>query len=145
MYQVYQVLLGETIESIAKKIGLPVDELRRLNGIGDNAIIKEGSYIIIPKNMINNDNMNYKTYIVKQGDNMYQIARDNNIDFKTLLKINGLKENDYIYPNQEIIIPNRNTYVTNNNDTVMDVMTKLNIKEDKIGNLYLQEDQIIFY
>ena len=145
MYQVYQVLLGETIESIAKKIGLPVDELRRLNGIGDNAIIKEGSYIIIPKNMINNDNMNYKTYIVKQGDNMYQIARDNNIDFKTLLKINGLKENDYIYPNQEIIIPSRNTYVTNNNDTVMEVMTKLNIKEDKIGNLYLQEDQIIFY
>ena len=145
MYQVYQVLLGETIESIANKIGLSVDELRRLNGIGENAILREGSYIIIPKNIINNGNMNYKTYIVKQGDNMYAIARDNNMDFNSLLKINGLNENDYIYPNQEIIIPNKKTYVTNNNDTIQDVMTKLSIKEDKIGDLYLKEDQIIFY
>lgn len=156
MYQVYQVLVGETIESIANKLNITADELRRLNGIGDNAIIRQGSYIIIPGNMNNNmngydNNMNgfndngYKKYIVKQGDNMYAIARDNDVDFKTLLSLNGINENDYIYPNQEIIIPTRKTYVTNNNDTVKEVLDKLNIDIDKLGDLYLMEDQVIFY
>ena len=142
MYQVYQVLPGETIESISKKINIMTDELRRLNGIGENAIIREGSYIIIPKEMNNN---NYKTYIVKPGDNMYAIARDNNVDFMTLLKLNGLNENDYIYPNQEIVIPNINTYVTNNEDTIRDVINKTNIDNDKLYDLYLMQDQVIYY
>ena len=142
MYQVYQVLPGETIESIANKINIMVDELRRLNGISENAIIKEGSYIIIPKGISNSD---YKSYIVKPGDNIYAIARDNNIDFKSLLKINGLNENDYIYPNQEIILPNKNMYVTSGKDTIRDIMNRLNVSDDKLYDLYLMDDQVIYY
>ena len=147
MYQVYQIKNGETIESIAKKLNTTSDEIRRLNGIGDNATIREGSYIIIPNNgMISNniDNNEYKKFIVKKGDNLYAIARNNNIDYQTLIRINGLKEDEYIYPNQEILIPNKKTYVTGE-EKIKDVLNKLNLNMDQIEELYLKEDQIINY
>ena len=128
---------GETLEIISNKIGTPIEELRRINGLMDNNI--NSTYIIIPKM---NMNSSYGTYIVKPGDNMYAIARNNNIDLDTLLKYNGLNKDDYIYPNQEILIPNRNTYITKDKDTVKDLMN-LNINMDKLDNLYLKEDQII--
>lgn len=149
MYQVYQIKSGETIESIANKLNTTSDELRRLNGIGDNATIREGSYIIIP-NMTNDMNFNYtdpnyKKYIVKKGDNMYKIARENNVDYGTLLRLNGLKNDEYIYPNQEIIIPIKNTYVTSENEKISDILNKLNLKMSDIEDLYLLQDQVINY
>lgn len=149
MYQVYQIKNGETIESIAKKLNISSDELRRLNGIGDNATIREGSYIIIPNN--NNDmnfnytDPNYKKYIVQKGDNMYKIARENNVDYGTLLRLNGLKNDEYIYPNQEIMIPIRNTYVTSENEKISDILNKLNLKVSDIEDLLVVEDQVINY
>lgn len=149
MYQVYQIKNGETIESIAKKLNTTSDELRRLNGIGDNATIREGSYIIIPNN--NNDinfnytDPNYKKYIVQKGDNIYKIARENNVDYGTLLKLNGLKNDEYIYPNQEIILPIKNTYVTSENEKISDILNKLNLKMSDIEDLYVVEDQVINY
>ena len=142
MYQIYQVGMDETIETIANKLGITIDELKRINGIGNNVNLMEGSYLIIPNNNMNQD---YTKYIVKQGDNMYAIAKNNNIDLDTLLSINGLNKNDYIYPNQEILIPNNRTYITKENDTVNDIINKLNINLDKIGDLYLIQDQMIKY
>ena len=149
MYQVYQIKNGETIESIAKKLNTTSDEIRRLNGIGDNATIREGSYIIIPNN--NNDinfnytDPNYKKYIVQKGDNIYKIARENNVDYGTLLKLNGLKNDEYIYPNQEIIVPLKNTYVKSENEKISDILNKLNLKMSDIEDLYVVEDQVINY
>lgn len=143
MYQVYQILPGETIETIAKRLNITSDELRRLNGIGDNATLRIGSYIIIPNNT--NNNMEYKYYIVKKGDNLYAIARENNVDYNTLLSLNGLKDGEYIYPEQEIIIPLKNTYVTKEQDKIKDILEKLNITLEKIEDLYLEPDQVITY
>lgn len=139
MYQVYQVSSNETISSIAKKLNISLDELNRINGIRDDIVLKEGSYIIIPKNN------NYKTYQVKQGDNLYQIARSNNVDYDTLIRLNGLKADEYIYPNQEILIPTSNIYITKEDEKIKDVLNKLNINADKIEDLYLKQDQIITY
>ncbi len=139
MYQVYQVSNNETISSIAKKLNISLDELNRINGIRDDIVLKEGSYIIIPKNN------NYKTYQVKQGDNLYQIARSNNVDYDTLVRLNGLKADEYIYPNQEILIPTSNIYITKEDEKIKDVLNKLNINADKIEDLYLKQDQIITY
>ena len=132
---------GETIETIATKLNISGDELKKINGIKSGIMLRPGSYIIIPTRKSGE----YKTYIVKQGDNMYSIAKQNNVDYKTLLSLNGLNENDYIYPNQEIIIPIGNMYVTKETDTVEKVLTSLNIPVDEINELFLKEDQIIRY
>lgn len=137
MYKIYQVV-NETLEDIAKKINTTSENLKKINGI--NSAIP-GSYIIIPTN-----ESEYKKYIVKQGDNVYTIARENGVDYNTLLKINGLNENDYIYPNQEILIPNNNIYITGENETINDIINKLKIDIEQIqniGELYLVRDQII--
>lgn len=134
MYKIYQVQ-NETLEDIANKLNTTVDEIVKLNGTSN---IVPGSYIIVPTNK------EFTTYIVKQGDNIYSIAKNNGVDYETLLKINGLDPNDYIYPNQEIIIPNRRVYVTKENDTIRDIINKLNIKDIKnIEDLYLVKDQMI--
>lgn len=134
MYKIYQVG-NENLEDIAKKLNTSVDEIVRLNGTSN---IMPGSYIIVPTNK------DFTSYIVKQGDNIYSIAKNNGVDYETLLKINGLDQNDYIYPNQEIIIPNRNIYVTKENETIKDIINKLNIKDIKdIEDLYLLKDQMI--
>ena len=134
MYKIYQVQ-NETLEDIANKLNTTVDEIVKLNGTSN---IVPGSYIIVPTNK------EFTTYIVKQGDNIYSIAKNNGVDYETLLKINGLDPNDYIYPNQEIIIPNRRVYVTKENETIRDIINKLNIKDIKnIEDLYLVKDQMI--
>lgn len=143
MYKIYQVGPNETIESIANKIGISVLELRRINGIGENSNIINGSYIIIP-----NDNMmteDYQKYIIKNGDTMYSIAKENNTDIDTLITLNGLNKNDYIYPNQEILVPNKNIYIVKENDTIKEIVDKLNINVEKIKDLYLIPDQTIIY
>ena len=137
MYKIYQVG-NETLEDIARKTGTTVERLRQLNGIGT---VIPGSYIIVPTS-----DMEYTTYIVKQGDNMYAIAREYGVDYASLLKLNGLEENDYIYPNQEILIPNEKVYVTGANETIKEVLnnsgkTLNDIKN--INDLYLKEDQVI--
>lgn len=146
MYQIYQVGPNETLESIADNIGIDIFELRRLNGISDNAAIRTGSYIIVPNNNISPiNNTNYKKYIVKKGDSIYSIARNNDVDFNTLLALNGLNKTDYIYPNQEIIIPTNRVYITKENDTVYDIMDKFNLDLNDLKDLLLVQDQTIIY
>lgn len=138
MYKIYQVG-NETLNDIAAKFNTTIEALEKLNGIQS---VIPGSYIIIP----NTESSDYTTYIVKQGDNLYAIARTYQVDYPTLLKINGLDENDYIYPDQKIMIPNSKIYVTNEQEKISDILNKWNIKLDDIKNLedlYLVKDQII--
>ena len=146
MYRVYQVQANDTLESIAQSLNTNVDVLKRLNGISDNMQLMPGSFIIVP---VTDDR--FTTYIVKQGDTIYGIAREYGVDDDVLLKINGLNKEDYIYPNQEIIIPNKNYkfYVTTEGDTLESVVRNLNIDYNNLlGNnkeIFLTEDQLIIY
>ena len=93
----------------------------------------------------------YKYYTVKKGDNMYDIANKNNLDYKMLLQLNGLDEEDYIYPNQTIVIPKDGIkiYVTQDGDTVEDVINRFNVSIDELisenDKIYLRPEQIIVF
>ena len=142
MYQVYELMMGETLDDVANKLGIDVDFLRNLNSDLNN------TYIVIPS--MNNDS-NFTRYIVKQGDSIYEIARISGIDPSTLLKLNGLNKADFIYPNQELLIPNNDVkiYITEENDTIDKIINNTNNSIDDIlknnPNLYLMQDQIIVY
>lgn len=142
MYQIYQIMYDDTIDSIANRFNTSVDELMKIN---NNLNIREGSYIIVPS--VNNEI--FKTYKVKSGDNLYQIAKQNNINVDDLASINGLSKNDYIYPNQEIIVPTGSSsiYVTKNEDTLDTISQKMNVSYDDIidqnKRLYLVPDQLV--
>ena len=147
MYQIYQVMPGETIETIANKLGITSQKLREINGISDELVVRAGSSIIVP--VTNQEG--YQTYIVKKGDSIYSIASQYGEDYKTLYSINGLKEGEYIYPNQEIIVPygDNKVYVVEKGDTLETIIRKtgLNITDlmNKNPRILLEEDQMIKY
>lgn len=146
MYSIYQIQVGDTLDTIAQKIGTTKQMLLTINGLTDTNLVP-GNYIVIPMNV----NLPFTTYTIKKGDNIYEIARKNNVDYETLLEINGLDEDDYIYPNQEIIIPNRNfnIYVTRENDSLATVATRLNAPQADLirdnATIYLLPEQLILY
>lgn len=146
MYKIYQVQSGESLESIAAKVKTTVEELKKLNGIMNDIMLMPGTFLIVP--MIDG---RFQNYVVEQGDTIYSISKRYGVDPNMVLKLNGLKENDFIYPNQEIIIPssNYNFYITNEGDTIASVLEKTNITiEDLLNNnsnILLEEDQMIIY
>ena len=89
MYSIYEVLKNESLNDIAKKLNINVDELIELNGELND--ITPGQLIIVPKQ----DSV-FKNYTVKKGDNLYSIAQKYEIDTKTLELLNGLDGSDYI-------------------------------------------------
>lgn len=146
MYKIYQVESGETLESIASKLGTDIDTLKQINGIIGNVSLMPGSFIIIP--MVDD---RFVTYTVKQGDTIYSISKNYNVDPNMILKMNGLNKDDYIYPNQQIMIPNTNYnfYITEKGDTLTKVSDALGKSISEIVNsnemIYLESDQMIIY
>jgi LysM repeat protein len=146
MYKIYQVESGETLESIASKLGTDIDTLKQINGIIGNVSLMPGSFIIIP--MVDD---RFVTYTVKQGDTIYSISKTYNVDPNMILKMNGLNKDDYIYPNQQIMIPNTNYnfYITEKGDTLTKVSDALGKSISEIVNsnemIYLEPDQMIIY
>ncbi|MBQ9318147.1 MAG: LysM peptidoglycan-binding domain-containing protein [Bacilli bacterium] len=144
MYKVYQIEYGDTLDIISDKSGATIDELLQLNGEFD---VIPGKYIVIP-NM--KDEM-FEMYKVKSGDNVYSIAKEYNIDLDDLLALNGLNKNDYIYPNQEIMVPSSSykIYITKNGDTIRMVLNNLNLPFDVFNEqnekILLIPDQLIVY
>ncbi len=68
-----------------------------------------------------------------------------------MIKLNGLDKDDYIYPGQEILIPNENVriYITEEGSTLRDAASKLGDDVNSIlmqnDTIYLQPDQLIIY
>ncbi len=147
MYKIYQINSGDTLKNIADRIGTTVEFLSQINGIDETYELMPGMNIIIP---VTEDSI-YIKYITKKGDNMYEIAKQYNQDYKDLLKINGLNANDYIYEGQEILIPKSNIkyYITKENDTIKGISSKVgeSVYEilDNNENLYVIPDQLIIY
>ena len=146
MYSIYQIQVGDTLDTIANKVGTTKQILLTINGITDSNLIPE-NFIVIPMNV----NLPFTTYVVKKGDNIYEIARNYGVEYETLLEINGLGKDDYIYPEQEIIIPNKdfNIYVTKENDSLALVAQKLGAEQTDIirdnATIYLLPEQLILY
>lgn len=147
MYDVYTVKLGDTIEGISEIYNTDINELISLNGIIDLSNLKVGMKIIVP----NDDKNPYRYYTVKKGDTLDVLADRYNIDYKLLVKLNGLEEDDYIYPNQILIFPKVGVslYLTKRDDTISSVMESvgMNIYEliENNQDIYLREEQIIVY
>ena len=145
MYTIYTVRYGDNLELIAEVCNTTVDELKRINNIDLSNGVSMGDQIIVP----NNEREVLKTYVIITGDTLYDIARRNNVDVNTILLLNGLNKDDYLYPGQEIVIPtkNNNIYITKDGDTLNSILDDNNIMIEKLmeknKNIYLLPDQMM--
>lgn len=145
MYTIYNVGYGDSLEKIASYYNTDVETLKEINNYPDNYSVSMGEQVIVP-NIRNN---RFITYVIKKGDNLYDIARRYNVDVNTLMMLNGLEKEEFIYPNQEIIVPRDKVkvYVTKQGDTLENVLARQNISLDELYSrnreIYLLPEQMI--
>ena len=146
MYQVYQIMPGDTLEGIANRYGTTFNNLISINGIDGQNSLTPGTYIVVPK--LENDIFN--SYIVKKGDDLYSIAERFNTTVDLLELVNGLKKGEYIYPNQELLIPAEDivVYLTQN-ETLEEIADKIGIMPSDLSEanpgLYVVPEQLVTY
>lgn len=98
-------------------------------------------------------NLNKDVYIVKRGDTLYSIARDNNISVAELKQLNNLSNNT-IYIGQQLLLKpqfeeekpndNDNLYIVQKGDTLYSISRKFNISVDTIKRLNKLNSNDIF-
>ena len=145
MFDKYTIKKGDTLESIARSYHTSVDNILDLNNVRYLSDLRVGNEIVVPEEK----EMYFNTYLIEKGDNLYSIARRYNINPSLLAALNGLNMDDYIYPNQEILIPKNNFsyYITKQGDTLDTVATMFktntqNLMKDN-KTIYLSEGQIL--
>lgn len=149
MYAIYRVKEGDTLDSVASNYGVTVDELVNINGGVSDYVIKPGDYIVVPNKTA--ENMYFKRYVIQNGDTIYDIARRLNVSPSSLLRLNGLENEDIIYPNDTIFVPKEGTmfYITGMDETLNDVSRRMNVSPNDLasqnGTIYLTNDQLIVY
>lgn len=145
MYDKYLIKQGDTLSTIAKKFNTNEKIILDLNNIPFPDMLRAGKEIIVP---INKEKY-FEYYTIKKGDSLYGIAREYNINPDLLAILNGLNSEDYIYPNQEILIPKSNYsyYVTKEGDTLDIVTKKFNVSHkdflDNNDTVYLLPGQLL--
>jgi LysM repeat protein len=138
------VKAGDTLESIANKFKTTPDVIKQIN---DDIDITVNKVIKVPKCC----SKNFDYYVVLQGDTLYEIANKNNIDPTLLAQLNGINIDDYIYPNQVLLVPKAGSilYFTAVGDTLAEIAEGLNISLEELidqnNNIYLQPEQLIIY
>lgn len=145
MFERYTMNEGESLVDVAKKFNTTVKTIQDLNNIYDNSYIRQNMDLIVPSE--GKDYFNY--YTVEKGDTLYRIGREYNINPELLAALNGLNMDDYIYPDEQILIPKNgySYYITAEGDTIDEVVKVFNSNLDKFMDenktIYLMAGQLL--
>ena len=88
----YTVQNGDSLYKIARKYNTTVNEIVKLNNL-KNTNLSIGQVLRIPEEYTKEEDMIkpiYINYTVKPGDNLYSIAKNNNVSIDVLMTDNGL-------------------------------------------------------
>ncbi len=146
--ETYIVKEGDNIATIAKKYNISIVDLIKQNNLENVYYLEPGLELIIPEEKAP---LGFTHYTVKKGDNLYEIAKRYNISVKDLSELNGLEINEYIYPEQRLLVPEEGVqvYITKDGDTIQTIIDKLGTNREEIfvynPKIYLLPEQLIAY
>ena len=144
--ETYIVKEGDNIATIAKKYNISIVDLINQNNLENVYYLEPGLELIIPEEKAP---LGFTHYTVKKGDNLYEIAKRYNISVKDLSELNGLEINEYIYPEQRLLVPEEGVqvYITKDGDTIQTIIDKLGTNREEIfvynPKIYLLPEQLI--
>ena len=141
-YVNYKVKRGDTLYSIAKAYGVTVDSLIQDNAlknnnltIGQNLKIRTNNTMVVEECFGEEyvpSNNSYSEYVVKRGDNLYNIANTFGTSVSEITKINNLKNNNLAI-GQVLKIPVSSTlYTVLKGDSLYSIARKFNTTVDNI-------------
>ena len=131
----YVVQKGDTLYSIANKLGTTVSELKKENNLTTNTL-QIGQVLRIPTKEIYEGEEN--VYIVQKGDTLYSIAAANNTTVDELKKANNLTSN-ILSTGQLLKIPSallpESTYIVKKGDSLYSIANKYNTTVDELKRI----------
>lgn len=131
----YVVQKGDSLYSIANKLGTTVSELKKENNLTSNTL-QIGDVLRIPTKEIYEGEEN--VYIVQKGDTLYSIAAANNTTVDELKRINNLTSN-ILSTGQLLKIPSallpESTYIVKKGDSLYSIANKYNTTVDELKRI----------
>lgn len=94
----YRVKSGDTVSHIAKRFGLSVSSIARLNNLGPKSLIRVGQVLKLSGTA--SPNTAVESYRVKPGDTLSVIASRHGLSLAELTAINRINSSTLIYPGQ---------------------------------------------
>jgi membrane-bound lytic murein transglycosylase D len=106
---VYRVRSGETLSSIARRHGMPVTTLARLNNMGAGDTLVKGQRLVIKASARRFRDEGVASgrrvlYTVRSGDTVYSISRQFQVPVPQLKTWNGLNEHHQIKAGQRLVM-----------------------------------------
>ena len=106
---VYRVRSGETLSSIARRHGIPVSTLARLNNMGTADTLVKGQRLVIKASTRRYRDEGTASgrrvlYTVRSGDTVYSISRQFQVTVPQLKSWNGLNKNHQIRAGQRLVM-----------------------------------------
>lgn len=131
----YVVQKGDSLYSIANKLGTTVSELKKENNLTTNTL-QIGEVLRIPTKEIYEGEEN--VYIVQKGDTLYSVAMANNTTVDELKRINNLTSN-ILSTGQLLKIPSallpESTYIVKKGDSLYSIANKYNTTVDELKRI----------
>ena len=95
---------GDTLSKIALEYETTVEEIASLNNIKNPNLIYAGDSLIIPGKEMQVETQDSQIYIVQKGDTLAKIAIMFQTSIEQIVKDNHIKNRNYIYVGQRLII-----------------------------------------
>lgn len=105
----HRVKRGETLYRLAKRYGVSVEELKKLNGIKEVKGLRVGQEIRVPVRPLGLGQVQRQRdgkkvlHVVKHGETLWRIAKNYGVSVEELKRWNNLKQNA-IRPNERLLI-----------------------------------------
>lgn len=133
----YIVQKGDSLYSIANKLGTTVSELKKENNLTSNTL-QIGEVLRIPSKEVSEGETNI--YTVKSGDSLYKIAQNNNTTIDEIKRLNNLTSNILSVgqvlklPTTSSETPSSNTvdYTVKSGDSLYKIANQYNVTVDAI-------------
>lgn len=152
-YSLYLVKKGDTLYSISKKLGIPIEEIKNLNNL-TSLNLKEGQILKVPSLSIKIEpkTEESKYHIVKKGETLYRIAKKYNITLEELKKLNNLRDNNLKLGQKLIISKNYSIHFNNNflihevkeGETLYRISLHYNVPIEILKSINHIEDNVVF-
>ena len=128
-YDTYVVKTDESLFSIASMYGISVDELKRINNLG-NDVLFVGQQLLVPtgSDIVDSNITNYVDYRIVSGDTLYSIANRYGVSVDELKSLNNLSNNN-LSVGQVIKVPVMDTtvYTVKRGDTLYSIAREYNV------------------